>query len=226
MGRGPAGGDYIFFFFRHVFQPLRYVFRFFLSSVAGIFFHPAPVSYPGIQISRLGGQLVFVPKKFSALLTRDIGTQGTVFFFAEQKKINQMAPQAKKKIRVRCKNLAFYSTESHTEPFFAEQKRENGAAGKKKIEVQSGWCSQKPSSPWYPVVQPWNFFFFFFFFFFFSDFCCAATELYTVAEPLMSFSPTEKKNFFFEHRPCQGEKKNFFFFQLKIVFAKKKCFAV
>ena len=28
----------------------------------------------------------------------------------------------------------------------------------------------------------------------------------------MSFSPTEKKNFFFEHRPCQGEKKIFFFF--------------
>ena len=41
-----------------------------------------------------------------------------------------MAPQAKK-IRVRCKNVAFYTTESLYEPFFAEQKRKNGAAGKK-----------------------------------------------------------------------------------------------
>ena len=43
-----------------------------------------------------------------------------------------MAPQAKK-IRVRCKNVAFYTTESLYEPFFAEQKRKNGAAGKKKL---------------------------------------------------------------------------------------------
>ena len=48
-----------------------------------------------------------------------------------KKKIKQMAPQAKKKFRVQCKNLAFYSTESHIESFFAEQKRKNGAAGKK-----------------------------------------------------------------------------------------------
>ena len=41
-----------------------------------------------------------------------------------------MAPQAKK-IRVRCKNVAFYTTESLYEPFFAEQKRKNGAAGNK-----------------------------------------------------------------------------------------------
>ena len=37
----------------------------------------------------------------------------------------------RKKNRVQCKNLAFYTTESLNEPFFAEQKRKNGAAGKK-----------------------------------------------------------------------------------------------
>ena len=79
-----------------------------------------------------------MPKNFSALLTRDIGNIGNcIFFFCGAKKIKQMAPQAKK-FRVRCKNLAFYSTVSHIESFFAEQKRKNGAAGKKKIEVQTG----------------------------------------------------------------------------------------
>ena len=148
----------LFFFFDTLLQPLRYVFRFFLSSVAGgFFFHPAPVSYPGIQISRLGSA-VFVPKNFSALLTRDIRNIGNCIFFAEQKKSNGAAGE--KKFRVRCKNLAFYSTESHIESFFAEQKRENGAAGKKKIEVQPGWCGQQPSSPWYSRGSTMGFFFF------------------------------------------------------------------
>ena len=44
-----------------------------------------------------------------------------------------MAPRRRKKIGVRCKNLAFYTTESLNEPFFAEQKRKNGSAGKKKL---------------------------------------------------------------------------------------------
>ena len=123
------------------------------------------MSYPGIQISRLGSA-VFVPKNFSALLTRDIRNIGNCIFFAEQKKSNGAAGE--KKFRVRCKNLAFYSTESHIESFFAEQKRENGAAGKKKIEVQPGWCGQQPSSPWYSRGSTMGFFFFFFFFFLFS----------------------------------------------------------
>ena len=37
----------------------------------------------------------------------------------------------RKFLRVRCKNLAFYTTEPLNEPFFAEQKMKNGAAGKK-----------------------------------------------------------------------------------------------
>ena len=37
----------------------------------------------------------------------------------------------RKFLRIRCKNLAFYTTEPLNEPFFAEQKMKNGAAGKK-----------------------------------------------------------------------------------------------
>ena len=56
--------------------------------------------------------------------------------------------------------------------------------------------------PWYSRGStPWDFFFFFpppFF----SDFCCAATELYTVAEPLVYFKylidlKKKEKNIFF-----------------------------
>ena len=57
----------------------------------------------------------------------------TLFLFAEQKENNTKWRRRRKKIGVRCKNLAFYTTESLNEPFFAEQKRENGAAGKKKL---------------------------------------------------------------------------------------------
>ena len=54
------------------------------------------------------------------------------------------------------------------------------------------------SATQFPMVLPWFnhgiFFFFFFFFFFFPDFCCAATELYTVAEPLLcTFTPVALK---------------------------------
>ena len=80
-----------------------------------------------------------------------------------------MAPQAKK-IRVRCKNLAFYSTVSHIESFFAEQKRKNGAAGKKKLRYRLDSAVSNPVPHGTPVVQPWGFFFFFFFFSFFSFF--------------------------------------------------------
>ena len=72
---------------------------------------------------------------------------------------------------------------SHIESFFAEQKRKNGAAGKKKLRYRLDSAVSNPVPHGTPVVQPWDFFFFFFFFFF-LDFCCAATELYTVAEPL------------------------------------------
>ena len=79
-----------------------------------------------------------------------------------------MAPQAKK-IGVRCKNLAFYTTESLNEPFFAEQKRKNGAAGKKKFGYSlygtgfhgavSNPVPQKMQKTFFPNLQ---FFFFFF----------------------------------------------------------------
>ena len=58
-------------------------------------------------VGRLRGQLVFVPKIFSALLTRDIGNIG---IFAEQKKKSNKWRRRRKKIRVQCKNLSFYST--------------------------------------------------------------------------------------------------------------------
>ena len=76
-------------------QPLRYVFRFFLSSVAGVFFSPCASVLSRNSDFKIGGSAVFVPKNFSALLTRDIGN---CIFFAEQKKIKQMAPQAKKNL--------------------------------------------------------------------------------------------------------------------------------
>ena len=53
-------------------------------------------------------------------------------FFAEQRN-NIKWRRRRKFLRVRCKNLAFYTTEPLNEPFFAEQKMKNGAAGKKKI---------------------------------------------------------------------------------------------
>ena len=60
-------------------------------------------------------------------------THDSIFFFCEAKKNNIIWRRRRKKIGVRCKNLAFYTTESLNEPFFAEQKRKNGAAGKKKL---------------------------------------------------------------------------------------------
>ena len=54
-------------------------------------------------------------------------------FFCEAKKNNIIWRRRRKKIGVRCKNLAFYITESLNKPFFAEQKRKNGAAGKKNL---------------------------------------------------------------------------------------------
>ena len=57
----------------------------------------------------------------------------TQIFFAKRKKNNIIWRRRRKNIGVRCKNLAFYTTESLNEPFFAEQKRKNGAAGKKKF---------------------------------------------------------------------------------------------
>ena len=74
-----------------------------------------------------------------------------LFLFAEQKENNIKWRRRRKKIGVRCKNLAFYTTESLNEPFFAEQKRKNGAAGKKNwvqpVWYGISWCGQQPSSP-------------------------------------------------------------------------------
>ena len=139
-----------FFFFVWYIQPLRYVFRFFFSSVAGVFFSPCASVLSRDSDFKIGGSAVFVPKNFSALLTRDIGNK-------------HMAPQAKKKL-VQCKNLAFYSTVSHIESFFAEQKRKNGAAGKKKLRYSLDGAVSNPV----PHGISWfNHGFFFFFFFFF-----------------------------------------------------------
>ena len=87
-----------FFFFICFCQPLRYVFRFFLSSVAGVFFHPAPVSLiQGFRFQNRGSA-VFVPKKFSALLTRYIGNIGNCIFFCEEKKKSNKWRRRRKKI--------------------------------------------------------------------------------------------------------------------------------
>ena len=80
------------------------------------------MSYPGIQIS----------KHFSALLTRvDIGNIGTVFFFAGQK--NNIKWRRRRKIlRVRCKNLAFYTTEPLKRTLFCGAKNEKWRRRQKK----------------------------------------------------------------------------------------------
>ena len=66
---------------------------------------------------------VWSMRYFLAMLNReDIGNRWTVFFFAEQKKYKKNGAAGKKKFRARCKNLAFYTTESLNEPFFASKK--------------------------------------------------------------------------------------------------------
>ena len=69
-----------------------------------------------------------------------------------------MAPQAKKNLRYG----SFYITYSLNETFFAEQKRKNGAAGKKKLRYRLDDAVSNPVPHGTPVVQPWDFFFFFF----------------------------------------------------------------
>ena len=71
-----------------------------------------------------------------------------------------MAPQAKKNLRYG----SFYITYSLNETFFAEQKKKNGAAGKKKLRYRLDDAVSNPVPHGTPVVQPWDFFFFFFFF--------------------------------------------------------------
>ena len=87
------------FFFDHHAQPLRYVFRFFLSSVAGVFFSPCASVLSRDSDFKIGGSAVFVPKNFSALLSRDIGNIGNcIFFFAKQKKKSNKWRRRRKKI--------------------------------------------------------------------------------------------------------------------------------
>ena len=93
---------------------------------------------------------------------------GALYFFCGAKKNNIKWRRRRKKIGVRCKNLAFYTTESLNEPFFAEQKRKNGAAGKNFLGtacmVRDSWCGQQPSSPKNAknfFSKSANFFFFF-----------------------------------------------------------------
>ena len=153
-----------FFFFFVLKQPLRYVFRFFLSSVAGFFFSPCASVLSRDSDFKIGGSAVFVPKNFSALLSRDIGNIGNCIFFLRSKKKNQTNGAAgEKKFRVQCKNLAFYSRVTHR-ILFCEAKKEKWRRRQKKIEVQPGWCGQQPSSPWYSRGSTMVFFFFFFFF--------------------------------------------------------------
>ena len=88
-----------------------------------------------IQESRFqdwGGQLVFCSKYISALLTQGRHWEHWDCIFLRSKKNNIKWRRRRKFLRVRCRNLAFYITEPLNEPFFAEQKMKNGAAGKKK----------------------------------------------------------------------------------------------
>ena len=122
----------ILFFFFHFFQPLRYVFRFFLSSVAGFFFPPCASVLSRNSDFKIGGSAVFVPKNFSALLTRDIGNIGNCIFFLRSKKKSNKWRRRRKKFRVRCKNLAF-SAQSHTSnPFLRSKKGKIAPQAKKK----------------------------------------------------------------------------------------------
>ena len=81
---------------------------------------------------------------------------------AEQKKIIQNGAAGEKK---NLRHGSFYITYSLNETFFAEQKRKNGAAGKKKLRYRLDDAVSNPVPHGTPVVQPWDFFFFFFFFF-------------------------------------------------------------
>ena len=88
-----------------------------------------------------------------------------VLFFCGAKKKIQNGAAGEKKFKVRCKKLAFtYSlTYSLNETFFAEQKRKNGAAGKKKkLRYRLDDAVSNPVPHGIPVVQPGIFFFFFF----------------------------------------------------------------
>ena len=74
-----------------------------------------------------------------------------------------MAPQAKKYLGYGVK-ASFYIIDSLNETLFAEQKRENGAAGRKKLRYRLDDAVSNPVPHGTPVVQPGIFFFFFFFF--------------------------------------------------------------
>ena len=147
-------------------QPLRYVFRFFLSSVAGFFFSPCASVLSRDSDFKIGVSC-FCAQKFFSTADQGHWEHRELYFFLRSKKKNQTNGAAgEKKFRVQCKNLAFYSTESHVESFFAEQKRKNGAAGKKKLRYSLDGAVSNPVPHGTLVVQPCFFFFFFFFFFF------------------------------------------------------------
>ena len=79
-------------------------------------------------IGRLGGQLVFVPKIFSALLTRDIGNIG---IFAEQKKNQTNGAAGEKKLGYSVK-IYLFTAHSHTpNPFLRSKKGKMAPQAKK-----------------------------------------------------------------------------------------------
>ena len=105
------------------------------------------MSYLGIQISRLGRSACFLLKIYFGAADQCRHRQHRDCIFLRSKKNNIKWRRRRKILGVRCKNLAFYTTEPLNEPFFAEQKMKNGAAGKKKNQGTA-------ISQGIPVVQP------------------------------------------------------------------------
>ena len=83
-------------------------------------------------------------------------------FFAEQKKIIQNGAAGEKKIKVRCKKLAFTSHTHSTKPFLRSKKGKMAPQAKKKLRYSLDDAVSNPVPHGTPVVQPWDFFFFFF----------------------------------------------------------------
>ena len=121
---------FFFFFASRAAPPLRFQI-FFEFCCGGFFFTLRQCLIQGFRFQDRGVSCFCAQKFFS---TADQGRwehRELYFFFLRSKKNQTNGAAGEKKFRIRCKNLAFYSIESHSESFFAEQKRKNGAAGKK-----------------------------------------------------------------------------------------------
>ena len=86
----------ISFFLVTMSQPLRYVFRFFLSSVAGVFFSPCASVLSRDSDFKIGGSAVFVPKLFSTADQGHWEHRELYFFLRSKKKSNKWRRRRKK----------------------------------------------------------------------------------------------------------------------------------